>query len=301
MNSSNVHTMIIGLEDGYRGAPLEDQLRAARIEFERVPGVIATNLSGPASDYVDQGASRVFLRRRMTSGEIGCALAHRSAVRRFLDGPAEIAIIFEDDARLLDSLRCHDISNALSGDSPMVAMLHWNADWTVVKAKLDQQLADGRVLFLTETFPITATAYALNRSAAEILARDTGPVSNVADWPARLAHLVDFIAIYPWLAVGGESLSTSTLQVGRDRQNTSEVEKLAEKNRRLVGIFLHVQWLKHKATYGNYSTYWNFEIKRLIVNRAARISKRRIRPEDPLSPLIAPWSRLARLGQRQTR
>jgi GR25 family glycosyltransferase involved in LPS biosynthesis len=71
-------------------------------EFERVPGVIVT----------DENVNTMTPPRKTSAlklADYGCALAHRRAWQRVVDGPHEWVVVIEDDAELVDEVDLTDL------------------------------------------------------------------------------------------------------------------------------------------------------------------------------------------------
>ena len=71
-------------------------------KFERIPGVIVT------AENVDR-MTPPRLSKQLKLADFGCALAHRRAWQRLVDGPHEWAVVLEDDAELIDSVNYADM------------------------------------------------------------------------------------------------------------------------------------------------------------------------------------------------
>jgi glycosyl transferase family 25 len=101
------------------------------------------------------------------AGELGCYLSHVRAIRRLLESKADVSLILEDDAQLLDSL-----PGVVSG------LMQCCADWDLVKLsgvhrghpKRLRSLGDQHDLVVMLTRCTTSGAYMINRHAAQILA-----------------------------------------------------------------------------------------------------------------------------------
>ncbi len=295
------HGYIIGLDPGYRGAALETQLAEAGTSVERVPGVLAAELPGHPDDYADQAASRVLLRRELTVGEIGCALAHRSAYEAFLATADAWAAVFEDDARIVVSCDLERFGPLLDTDRPTVLLLY---SWTTglvarrhVAEYRESGQADAIGVWESATTPLTATAYLLNRAAA-ILLMDAGrPVSSVADWPANPASRMRFLFAYPWLA-RPDPVADSTLEGSRAMEGAIDEGSAATKALRHLNALLHITWLRKRHAYLDYRAYRYHEFDRLTRAWLARRLGRNIVEGDPLSPRYTAGNRAARLRMR---
>eukprot|EP00041_Stephanoeca_diplocostata_P030568 m.929252 g.929252 ORF g.929252 m.929252 type:complete len:318 (-) comp23781_c0_seq17:625-1578(-) len=111
---TNVHFMVINLD---RSINRRRRMRSAFMElelpmFERVPGVLVT----------DATVDSMHPKRLSTSlklADYGCALAHRRAWQRVVDGDHEWVVIIEDDAELVESVNYTDLP-AVPTDADLV-------------------------------------------------------------------------------------------------------------------------------------------------------------------------------------
>jgi glycosyl transferase, family 25 len=70
------------------------------IVYEIIDAIAGADLRGHELEYCKELYSpRLF--RRLTLNELGCSLSHRKALRRFLETPAQFALILEDDAHIV--------------------------------------------------------------------------------------------------------------------------------------------------------------------------------------------------------
>lgn len=280
----NMLPLIIGLDAGYRGSVLEAQLRTQGIEPLRVPGVLLEDLPGADHMYADQAVARILLRRNLTAGEIGCALAHRGAYRRLLSSSADFALVFEDDARLQDELPMEEIRSHMASSSPRVILLDWNPGWTIVSGRKPPKSSS---VYSTSLAPIDARAYVLNRAAAELLMQNESPINYVADWPAQVSGRIGFSITYP-RPVRADWNVPSTLEEDRQSQGITQLDRKWKKALRIVATISHVRWFSHRRAYGNYGVYWQHELVRLPVYALARKLNRRLDASDTSSPLVFP-------------
>lgn len=140
-------------------------LDSAGLAFERVPGT--DGRGRPRRKAAGFG-------RDVSGAEDGCRASHAAALRRFLDGPADLAAVFEDDIASVDRV-------ALTAAT---AWLQGRKDWGV--AHLAQKVAGYRSLwgragdigvYRAHLFPMTTPALLWSREgAADFL-------SSAPDWP----------------------------------------------------------------------------------------------------------------------
>lgn len=292
-------TTIIGFEDGYRGLPLEIGLAAEGIYPDRTLGVRVGDLPEPQEYYVDQGAAEVLLRRKMTTGEIGCSLAHRAAYAEFIQSGQSTGLIFEDDARLRSRLPVQEIQKHLLSSEPRILLLDWNPGWTVVTAGA----AKTENSIYTAPFPpIDARGYALNRAAALLLLDGGSRIQYVADWPVRATSGIQFSIMYPRPVESGKDVA-STLEADRQQQGEAQSESPLRKALRLIETASHLKWFNNRRVYGAYRTYLRHELMRLPFYAISRVLNRRLVEDDPSSPILAPtvastWRNSAKASNR---
>lgn len=275
-------SLIIGLEDRFRGSALEAQLNQHGLLPSRVPGVLVHELPEPSDFYADQRSANVLLRRSLTLGEIGCALAHRKAYEVLLNGTSSHALVFEDDARIVGRLPLAEIRGLLASPKPRIVLFDWNPGWTIISGA---ETAKGSSLYRAMFAPIDARGYALNRPAASLLLQDGARINYVADWPAQIAGRIEFYVSYP-RPVRADAAVKSTLEGERQNQGIVQAEPKHRKAIRILETATHIQWLKQRQAYGSYGAYLRHEILRLPAYALARKLDWRLDPGDHSSPFI---------------
>lgn len=81
-----------------RLAFMREQFDRFGIEFERISGIVGANLKGKELRKVFSPVrSLIALRKKMTAGQIGCALSHLAIYHKMIDGNIPAALILEDD------------------------------------------------------------------------------------------------------------------------------------------------------------------------------------------------------------
>lgn len=76
---------------------MQEQAERLRLPLVRVPAVCKKTLS---ARQCHEAVRRNRFKRRLTLGELACALSHRKAMRQFLDSPQRYCVLLEDDALL---------------------------------------------------------------------------------------------------------------------------------------------------------------------------------------------------------
>lgn len=261
----SVLTLIIGLDRNYRGAELEVQLQAIGIRNQRSPGVEGEYGGHPLTGYASTEGARVVYGRELRSGEIGCALAHRESYLTFLSSAADWALIFEDDARIVrpDALAAvfAHVTALPAFDEPAILMLYGRQMIGDPRSKLMLGEVEVQQLILT---PMTATAYFINRTAAQHII-DTGlPLRNPADWPVSVEGTVRFAGAYPWIAMPDEVGAPSS--IGERGEARSPVRIFLN---RLDSLFF-VKFFKKRKFYRSSREYWDWEVRRRFMQLSLR-------------------------------
>ena len=109
-----------------RLAYMTSRLNELHIPFERIPAVYGAMLKKDEL-HKSFAAFRSFLceGRRVTKGEIGCALSHCEVYRRIIDENLPCALVLEDDVALGDELPrvLHDVEQFCKADTPQAVLL----------------------------------------------------------------------------------------------------------------------------------------------------------------------------------
>lgn len=258
---------VIGLPDAFRGAPLEDELGRAGIRSLRCDGVRIAAESMDHLDEFDPESSRLLLRRPMSASELGCALAHQRVYARLIAEGLGSAVVFEDDARLLRALNLPALADLLAVEHPRIITLHSPPGFAVVDASRSHTGGASEVAFTAVVPPTTTTAYALNRSAVEVLERHGRPISHVADWPIAAETHCEFLVLREPVAApdgsAGSQVERPTVRVGRGRRAVGWLRRV-----------LHIDWVRHRDVYGDYRTFLMHEFVRHPVYAWAQRSSR---------------------------
>lgn len=258
---------IIGMEDGYRSSELERQLALQGLGWTHVDGVDLRRMPLSADNYVDQEAARILLRRDMSPGEIGCALAHRNVYKRILASDCEYAIVLEDDAVLVDRIDLSLVVDVLRSALPRMLQLRTNPSTSIVIPGQQLVAASGARAFRVGVPPTSTVGYAINRPAAMALIDNDRRVSNVADWPIRATMAIAFFApASPPVTFD----SSATSVIGSRATPLSKWGVRASRLSRLGRTVLHTTWFKHRELYGSYRTYFMHEFVRIPVYVWAR-------------------------------
>ncbi len=174
MPSSQFLTLVINLDRAPdRMMRMSQRLQELELGWQRVSGVDGQALDWTSPTYLDLNAFHRRHGKSPLSGEVGCYLSHLKAMNAFLSSDARFALILEDDVQL-----CEDVPRVLNGlqDCPQ--------DWDLVKlsgvhrgtpVKLQSLDAEHDLVVMLSKCT-GASAYVLNRRAAEVLAAGLLPM-----------------------------------------------------------------------------------------------------------------------------
>lgn len=195
-----IATYLINLDGSdQRLASASAQLHAHGIAFERISAVDGRKIPTPELEQLyDKKRAIAYMGRDLSPGEIGCYLSHIKAIEAFTQSDADIAVVLEDDCRIL-----HPYAAPIQ---EAAKCLHNNghANWHAInisnnKLKIATPLAPIALeqgqsqLFHSHYFPMLATAIVWSRLGAEEFLR-TGrdifcPYDNyLRYWQTRAGH-----------------------------------------------------------------------------------------------------------------
>lgn len=121
--------------------------------------------------------------RKPLLGEVGIALAHKSIYADICASSGDWWVVFEDDAQISSvgglAKRVDELQRHLPLDLPCIVNLNHRAARQFLG--LGKTSLHGLWKPIAPTY--TATAYLLNRRAAEILVQAQTPIQSQADWP----------------------------------------------------------------------------------------------------------------------
>lgn len=195
--NSHFLVQIISTKNIIRSEYLESKLTELGIKFQISPGVVPNVI-----DFQDGVLHSAFLYKLLSQrtgsiGEIGCGLAHRVAMKNFLNSNHKFGIIFEDDAEVIADFDFNILTNNLNSDLPIIIVLGWIPGFAV--AKYPQIPSTDEIIELM-TAPTCTFAYAINRSAATLMIDGHEKIIDVVDWPIYALNKVNFYATrWPWV------------------------------------------------------------------------------------------------------
>jgi glycosyl transferase family 25 len=291
---SNTRVLVIGLEDRYRGQPLEAALSRARIPFTRVAGVQGEFEGRALLSFADQAGAQALFGRHLTDGEIGCALAHLRAVREGLEGGAEWVLILEDDARIADLAalaKVIDYASTSSKKNPTIFSLYARAP---LAAPGPTRISDTHWVSSLVATPNSTVAYLVNRGGMMLLNSRILPLVSPADWPLRIDGDIDFFCVYPFPVF--LDLSVESRVGDREWEAASRTTRVT----RRLWVLAHGHWFctaKYRITY---RAYFHRQILRWVLLRTVFGGLTHIVPQQaPQLQTVPLWAaRLHRMFSR---
>lgn len=198
MNS--VACFVLGVKGKFRGESLIQDLTELGISAQIFFGIDASENRDFLETQVNQEGSLLLQGRKLGLGEVACSLGHLGIWRAFLKTDQSWALVFEDDAKLIE-----DITNLLdslsSFENPTIVQLHRSIpeDKTILLRKRIQIAGSDKAapqawILRKMNFSSGAYAYLMNRSAAKIAVAisENQKIINITDWPYLWRHKVNF-------------------------------------------------------------------------------------------------------------
>ena len=197
----DTQVQIIAVGKNVRNRFLIDSLNEQRIDFEIVDGPVLDYSEYSTEKFHNKQLSKLICSRWLSKGEIGCALAHITALENFLNSRFNYCIILEDDASVLKKINLHILRNLIDTQIPRLVALGWTAGFGI-KSNYKKSFHE----FYPVCVPTTgAYAYAVNRAAAETLLSFDQKIIDLPDFPIHSYLKVDFWAADPpWLTTDFE-------------------------------------------------------------------------------------------------
>jgi len=180
-----------------------------------VPAVFATRESETWAETVNEERFIARFGRPPLASEVGCAMAHVGAYRAFLESSCTWALVFEDDARILDERQLASIvTRVVEKLQPTGQVVSLYSDGPVFASDPSSVRSDS--ILRLRLPPPGAVAYLLDRVAASALVDAQQHVGSVSDWPHTNGAIVFNFA--PNSTIGHSSCTTdSTIAAGVDR------------------------------------------------------------------------------------
>ena len=144
--------------------------------------------------------------RKLSEGEVGCALSHRKCYEALLQSNKKCALILEDDISVIRDLNIiNDAKINMLMDTAKPTILFLSGDYWFWKVR------NGMAKVFTA---VGAYAYIINRSAAEVLLKRKA-FTVADDWDYYKSRLIQYYAVYPYMIdanLNMDSLSTDVKQ-----------------------------------------------------------------------------------------
>ena len=174
----SVAVYVIGDSDGLRSPTLEQALASAPWPVRFVDPIFIRLETNP--DLVDNDVAELIFGRSLTGGEVGCALAHRSAYAAAEAENVDVAVVFEDDAhvsldmwdRLAPLLECERLAG------PTILSLYAGDH-----GRGREERCGRETILRLRRPPTHAVAYLITRQALACALAAPEKVVSPADWP----------------------------------------------------------------------------------------------------------------------
>ncbi len=160
-------------------------------------------------DLADYATKSGWLGRDMTPGEVGCAVAHRRVMKRFVESDSDWALVLENDVIVCNPRSILELLSGFAGTIPVVLMLGFNSE-DVPSALLRSQW------FRLPSIPTGTFSYAISRPAAESFLVDNPFNFGPADWPPYGSASTKFRILNPPIFKHPDTRDGSTIK-GRER------------------------------------------------------------------------------------
>lgn len=273
---------IVGLDDAYRGAALEEQLRVHNVAVYRAPALDARELDAKQlADLVDDPVVHHVVHRGMTPSEVGCAVSHARTYESIVRAGAPWSVVMEDDARLTPHFGVlPTLLERLPTSRPTVLLLWAYPDYAVLgRPRLTLEGANSSEITVRRaiTPPIGACAYVMNQKAAVLAHERTKerPVAGLADWPVAWAYDADFLLAWPGLAQPDPSVA-STIQASRAPFERTGFEGRISKFRRHVESVVGLRYLRWPSAYPGFRQFYRHEVVRPLSLAIAKRHRGRV-------------------------
>ena len=185
-------------------------------------------------------------------GEVGCALAHLSAYRVFLQASAAWCLVLEDDCWIQDPRL---LVNRIYGGA-----LHHPDRPTVISLFTDDPHPAQGITGLwgpLRVAPQRTLAYLINRKAAECCLQAQTPIRSVADWPLSPQEVDFFVDLESNVLPAPLTLSTI------DPRNLARIPSLSRRLQRWSFIW----YLKHRSYFRGPMDYFQAMLAPRILRR----------------------------------
>ena len=255
-----MHAFLIS--DGTRPGSrrLADDL-AEVFELHLIPPVFVSQAHIDDSDLVNKWAFLAYHLRLPTTGEVGCALAHRRAQEQMIDLNLRTAAVFEDDAHIRDTQvlanRLGIYETLFSQPTPTLVNINRNA----IPQRLQHHAISAVGVHEALTPPYPATAYVLNIDAARAFTSAQIPICSQADWPrtsTEVRYFVDRLS-----AVSENQTIVSRIDGAEPRQRIPV--------RRKLSMWTGFWYFRHRQFFPTWNDFWSWLPHSRLIHHADRI------------------------------
>lgn len=185
---------IISLRNSPRRKIIARRLHGLGLKFEFFDAINGKELSENQLNNVDYEFNKLYLREKLTLGEIGCALSHISLYEKMVNENIEEMLILEDDAIVSQEFEkiVLDILNKVPSRKEIIFLEHGKAKFHYITRKLvdNYRLVRYRYPSKKSKRSITrTTAYIINLSGAKKLLQYSNPIKMPSDYLTGLIQL----------------------------------------------------------------------------------------------------------------
>lgn len=150
MQNYNLQVLVINLDKSTeRLAAMKKRLKRAKISWIRVQAIDGVKLNLNTHPGIDKKGYRLLHGKNLNPAEAGCYLSHLKAMREFIEGTCDFALILEDDADFPEKF--YELLDRL---------ISLKSSWDVVKLS---SFHSGTPLQIAELIPPYALAVPLSR------------------------------------------------------------------------------------------------------------------------------------------
>jgi hypothetical protein len=186
---------VLGLEVSFRGKLLIDQLEQLGIGDVNITyGIDGRQLAQmEVRKLYSSTMSQLFNGRRLSRGEIGCALGHKKIYAELSRSDYQWALVLEDDARIEIPMN-FTFLGTISSDIPTIIQLYPPDNPTRFEPIGKLNISESNKIYQIATFAERTHGYLINRPAFK-LANEIMSKSKIfspADWPPSWISKVEF-------------------------------------------------------------------------------------------------------------
>ena len=200
---------------------VQNELSKAKLDFERVTAVDCLELTADEMvRWYDEKAA-IERERKLSAGEIACALSHMTCWKKIIDDNLPYAIVFEDDVVLTEQANSvfDQIENlALNAMLSSKSVILFSHTKYYKKSNAICELNSTSTLYKSYGCPLWGYAYFITNHAAKALLDDIKkkkiyfPIDNWWEWGDE--GIIDLQSVIPFCAMHNTS-SDSNLELDR--------------------------------------------------------------------------------------